>query len=91
MLKIMLDDCFNYRTSAIDRAYPWGAQDIDAAIGKPIMNEGNKRQGHNRIPNPMRGDNEDAWHSEAPFWDDLSDREVRYQESRDIQCRNTGI
>ncbi|BEI39810.1 hypothetical protein PHIN8_17540 [Polynucleobacter sp. HIN8] len=55
------------------------------------MNEGNKRQGHNRIPNPMRGDNEDAWHSEAPFWDDLSDREVRYQESRDIQCRNTGI
>ncbi len=87
----MLDDCFNRGTGTVNRAYPWGAQDMNTGIGKLGMNKGDERQGHNCIPNPMRGDNEDAWHSEAPFWDDLSDREVPYQESRDIQCRNTGI
>ncbi len=91
MLKITLDDCFNYRTSAIDRPYPWGAQDIDAAIGKLGMNEGDERQGHDRIPNPMWGDNEDAWHSEAPFRGNISGRGVRCQESSDTQCCNMGI
>jgi len=55
------------------------------------MNEGDERQRHDRVPNPVWGDNEDTWHSEAPFRGNLSGREVRYQESSDILCRNMGI
>ncbi len=87
----MFNNRLNRRASAIDRAYPWGTQNINAGIGKLVMNEGDQRQGHDRIPNPMRGDNEDAWHSEAPFGANLSGRGVRYQESSDTQCRNMGI